>query len=75
MVSDSYRPQDGDTTGFSNSMSFDEAFKEAIGQLKPVKPSHPDEMFRVSVVAIGSESGGIAGLSRLFVTVRRNPRA
>lgn len=69
-----YDHEEGDATGFSAAKSFDEAFIDALGRLGPDKAGHPDEIARVRVVDIGSESGGLAGLSRLYVTVRRDRR-
>jgi hypothetical protein len=66
-----YNRQDGDATGYSVANSFDEAFIDALAHLQPKGAPHPDEIVRVQVVEIGSESGGFAGGSRLYVTVRR----
>lgn len=60
-----------EATGYSDSFSFDEAFNDARRQLPPVDPPHPDALEYVRVLEIGSESGGIAALNRLYVKVIR----
>jgi hypothetical protein len=55
--------------GYSQKLSFDEAFANALHNLPPSKPSHPDEMEIVQVTDIGAEFGGIAGLQHLFVKI------
>lgn len=56
-------------TGYSNSFSFKEAFKDAIDNLPPDTNPHPDKLVNVRVVRTGAEFGGIAGLNRMYVTV------
>ncbi|MFO7561473.1 MAG: hypothetical protein R6X02_02420 [Enhygromyxa sp.] len=56
--------------GYSEAMSFDEAFREAIANLPPTNVGCCDVLETVEVEAIGAEFGGIAGLSRMFVRVR-----
>jgi hypothetical protein len=56
--------------GYSNSFSFDEAFRDAMQNLKPRPPSHPDEMTGFTVTGIGAQFGGIAGLRRMFVRIQ-----
>jgi hypothetical protein len=55
--------------GFSTSLSFDEAFTNALQNLGSFGPSNPDEMEVVQVTGIGAEFGGIAGLHQLFVKI------
>jgi hypothetical protein len=57
--------------GRSSRLSFDEAFADAIKNLPPRTPSHPDELEVVTIVEIKAEFGGIAGLHDLLVRVRR----
>jgi hypothetical protein len=52
-------------------MSFDEAFADAIANLRPSLPDHPDALSRVEVVDIGGLFGGLAGFHHLFVKVRQ----
>lgn len=56
-------------TGYSESFSFTEAFQNAIGNLPPDPDPFPDKLTNVTVVRVGANFGGIAGLSRMFVTV------
>jgi hypothetical protein len=70
---DTYQSQATDATGYSAGMSFDEAFQDALKGLQQTTPSGEDEIERVFVVALGAETGGFAGLSRLFVTIRPDP--
>jgi len=60
-----------EATGYSKAHSFDEAFRSAIQELPEDPNPHPDKLTRVQVVEIGAESGGIAGVNRMFVRVRR----
>ncbi len=57
-------------TGRSNSLSFDEAFADAVNQL----PSSPvsDGLTQVTVTEIGGLFGGLAGFNELFVKIRAN---
>lgn len=65
-------PPDADeATGFSKKLSFDEAFANALANLPPSDPSHPDTLTRIQVVEIGALFGGIAGFHDLFVRVCR----
>ncbi len=57
--------------GRSARLSFDEAFADALDNLPPASPSHPDQLEQVQVVEIGALFGGIAGFRHLFVKVRR----
>lgn len=60
-------------TGFSKSLSFDEAFADALAKLGPPqpRPGTADVLFTVKVVEIGGLFGGIAGFNDLFVRVCR----
>jgi hypothetical protein len=60
----------GEATGMSGRLSFDEAFADAIANLRPSLPDHPDALSRVEVAEIGGLFGGIAGFHHLFVRVR-----
>jgi hypothetical protein len=58
--------------GRSRSLSFQEAFADALGRLpRPAEPPQPDELSSVKVVEIGGEFGGIAGFHHLYVKIRR----
>lgn len=59
-----------EATGYSTNFSFDEAFKDAMKNLPKSKPSHPDELTRITVEETGAELGGIAGFRRLFVRIK-----
>jgi hypothetical protein len=62
-----------EAVGYSDAMSFDEAFADAVARLAATPSQQPpvaDEMTTVEVVATGGIFGGIAGLRRLFVKVR-----
>jgi hypothetical protein len=56
-------------TGYSNSFSFTEAFQNAIENLPPDPDPFPDKLTNVTVVRVGGNFGGFAGLSRMYVTV------
>jgi hypothetical protein len=56
-------------TGYSNSFSFTEAFQNAVSNLPPDQNPYPDKMISVRVTRVGATYGGIAGLSRMYVTV------
>jgi hypothetical protein len=60
-----------EATGFSKSLSFDEAFGDALSKLPPVKPVIADQLERVVVEEIGGLFGGFAGFHDLFVRVSR----
>jgi hypothetical protein len=65
-------PENADeATGFSQKLSFDEAFADAIAKLPPIKATHPDRMDTVRVAEIGGLFGGIAGFHDLYVRVCR----
>ena len=50
-----------EATGFSKTLSFDEAFADAIARLPQITPEHPDTLETVRVAEIGGLFGGIAG--------------
>lgn len=56
-------------TGYSPSFSFTEAFQNAVSNLPPDQNPYPDKMTTVRVTGVGATYGGIAGHSRLYVTV------
>ena len=58
-------------TGFSRTLSFDEAFTNARANLPPVESPGADILERIQVVEIGGLFGGIAGFHDLFVRVCR----
>jgi len=61
-----------EATGFSKSLSFDEAFADAIARLPAFTPTHPDTLETVRVLEIGAFFGGIAGFRDLWVRVCRS---
>jgi hypothetical protein len=59
-------------TGFSGTLSFDEAFAQALANLPPLDlTGTADVLVRVQVLEIGGLFGGIAGFNDLFVRVCR----
>ena len=56
-------------TGYSSSLSFDEAFHDALKNLPKHDPKHPDETTGITVESIGAELGGYAGHRRLKVQI------
>jgi len=62
-----------EATGYSNSLSFDEAFADALKKLPPPAVKFTDMLETVEVVHIGGSFGGIAGFRRLEVRVRAYP--
>jgi len=62
-----------EATGYSNDLSFDEAFADALKKLPPPAVKFPDMLETVEVVHIGGSFGGIAGFRRLEVRVRAYP--
>ncbi len=62
-----------EATGYSNALSFDEAFADALKKLPPPAVKFPDMLETVEVVHIGGSFGGIAGFHRLEVRVRAYP--
>ncbi|WAS90410.1 hypothetical protein [Nannocystis punicea] len=59
--------------GYSNKLSFDEAFADALKKLPPPSVKFPDMLETVEVVQIGASFGGIAGFRRLEVRIRAYP--
>jgi hypothetical protein len=57
--------------GFSDKLSFDEAFAKALAGLPPVQSPGADALARVQVIEIGGLFGGIAGFNDLFVRICR----
>jgi len=60
-----------EATGFSKTLSVDEAFADAISKLPPIKTGRPDMLQTVRVEEIGGLFGGIAGFHDLYVRVCR----
>lgn len=62
-------PPGGEFTGHSDSLSYDEALRDAVNQV-PVN-SKPDQgYFRFKVSEVAGEAGGIARLERLSVRIK-----
>lgn len=64
------RPTDT-ATGYSASMAFDEAFRDALANLPPPDREYPDMLQTVRVDEIGAMLGGFAGFHRMYVKVSR----
>ncbi len=62
-----------ESVGYSNKLSFDEAFADAIKKLPAASVKFPDMLETVEVVHIGASFGGIAGFHRLEVRIRAYP--
>lgn len=62
-----------ESIGYSNKLSFDEAFADALRKLPPPSVKFPDMLETVEVVQIGASFGGIAGFHRLEVRIRAYP--
>lgn len=62
-----------ESVGYSNKLSFDEAFADAIKKLPPAAVKFSDMLETVEVVHIGASFGGIAGFRRLEVRIRAYP--
>ncbi len=62
-----------ESIGYSNKLSFDEAFADAIKKLPPASVKFSDMLETVEVVHIGASFGGIAGFRRLEVRIRAYP--
>lgn len=60
-----------EAVGSSTTLSFDEAFADAVANLPPLEPPMPDALTRVLVTDTSGLFGGIAGFHHLFVRVRR----
>lgn len=61
-----------EATGFSKTLSFDEAFADALAKLPAITPTHPDMLESVAVLEIGAFFGGIAGFHDLWVRICRS---
>ncbi|MDT5333449.1 MAG: hypothetical protein QOF31_4746 [Mycobacterium sp.] len=59
-----------EATGMSSRLRFDEAFANAIANLPPSEPSHPDQLTSITVLETGALFGGIAGFHHLYVRVQ-----
>jgi len=59
----------GTAIGYSNRLSFQEAFANAVAQIPMTRRA--DAFLRVRVEEVGGEFGGIAGFHRLYVKIRR----
>ncbi len=62
-----------ESVGYSNKLSFDEAFADAVKKLPPASVKFSDMLETVEVVHIGASFGGIAGFRRLEVRIRAYP--
>lgn len=62
-----------ESIGYSNKLSFDEAFADAVKKLPAASVKFPDMLETVEVVQIGASFGGIAGFHRLEVRIRAYP--
>jgi len=62
-----------ESVGYSNKLSFDEAFADAIKKLPPASVKFSDMLETVEVVQVGASFGGIAGFHRLEVRIRAYP--
>lgn len=60
-----------EATGFSSTLSFEEAFADAVARLPPIEPTNPDVLQIVRVCEIGGLFGGFAGFNDLYVRVCR----
>ena len=58
-----------ESTGMSRSLSFDEAFAQALDSLPPPTTDHPDQLTTVVVVETGGLFGGFAGFHHLYVRI------
>jgi hypothetical protein len=58
-------------TGFSRSLSFDDAFASALASLPPAELPFPDALIRIRVLEVGGLFGGFAGFNDLFVRICR----
>jgi len=59
-----------ETVGYSNEMSFNEAFQDALKNLPPDSGGYPDQLKSYTVTSISAEFGGFAGFHRLRVAIR-----
>ena len=58
--------------GFSDSFSFDAAFKDAVGKLTIDPLPYPDYLQTIRVTNVGAEIGGLSGGKRMFVEIESN---
>lgn len=68
---DGTHPGAVEAVGSSTTLSFDEAFANAVANLPPLEPPIPDALTRVVVTDTNGLFGGIAGFHHLFVRIRR----
>lgn len=61
---------DHEATGYSDRYSLEEALHNAIKALPPIT-GYPDMLTKIKVVEIGVEMGGIVGINRMSVRIRR----
>jgi flavin-binding protein dodecin len=59
-----------EATGVSDTVSFDDAFRDAVDEIGKKAPKHPDYLLRVTVSQIVGEFGGIDGRTRLLVALK-----
>jgi hypothetical protein len=57
-------------TGYSSNWELAEAFRDAIRNLPPDPHPYPDKLYQFTIVHLGAEIGGLAGLDRMKVTVQ-----
>jgi hypothetical protein len=55
--------------GYSEKLSFDEAFADALAHLLPAETTHPNQMEIIQVTHVGAEFGGMVPVSRLIVRI------
>lgn len=58
--------------GYSEKMSFDEAFNNAIHNLPQTDPPYPDYLESIRVTDIGALFGGFPGVSKMYVKIESN---
>jgi hypothetical protein len=63
-------PKPREATGYSESFSFDEAFRDAVQNLPPAESAYPDKLVTVEVTSVGALFGGFIGLNKMYVKVR-----
>ena len=59
-------------TGFSETFSFDEAFRNAMNALRKASEPNPDIATKVVLESVTGMTGGFIGLHGMFVTVSRS---
>jgi hypothetical protein len=60
-----------EVTGYSKTLSFDEAFADAMLRLPTVTKTVADQLETIEVVRVGARFGGFVGAHHLTVTIRR----